>query len=112
MGISSVHFALKSEKEQEAMLAAYAAVLNGISYPLQILTQVRPLNLAPYLALVREERARTRVQEHDAEMTALWDRLTEEYIAFVTGMTSAADDSRTALRPDHPGREWSNRTGE
>ncbi len=46
----SVNFALKSEDEQEAVLAGYRAFLNGLSHPLQVLVRILPTNVEPYLA--------------------------------------------------------------
>jgi len=91
--VESINFALKSEGEQEAILAAYAAFLNGLNFPIQILAQVRPLALQPYLAHVRVERARAREQETVVEATDLWDQLTDEYLSFVAGLA----EERTIL---------------
>ncbi|RJQ07838.1 MAG: hypothetical protein C4558_08930 [Dehalococcoidia bacterium] len=45
-----VNFALKSESEQEAILAGYRRFLNGLSFPLQILARVVPTDVDAYLA--------------------------------------------------------------
>ena len=45
----SVNFALKSEDEQEAVMAAYRGFLNGLSHPVQVLVRVLPTNIEPYL---------------------------------------------------------------
>lgn len=45
----SINFALKSEEEQEAVMAAYRSFLNSLSHPLQILVRVLPTNIEPYL---------------------------------------------------------------
>ena len=42
----SVNFALKSETEQEAILAGYRRFLNGLDYPLQVLVRVAPADIA------------------------------------------------------------------
>jgi len=55
----SVNFALKSEAEQEAILAGYRRFLNGLSYPLQVLVRVVPTDVEGYLAGLREARAGT-----------------------------------------------------
>jgi len=46
----SVNFALKAELEQEAILAGYRRMLNGLSYPLQILVRVVPADVEAYLS--------------------------------------------------------------
>src|SRR6266699_793628 len=48
--VEGVNYGLKSPEEQNAIIAKYRALLNGLSYPLQILVRILPLNLAPYVA--------------------------------------------------------------
>lgn len=50
----SVNFALKSEEEQEAVMAGYRSFLNSLSHPLQILVRILPTNIEPYLAGFRQ----------------------------------------------------------
>lgn len=52
----SVNFALKSEAEQEAILAGYRRFLNGLAFPLQILVRVVPTDVDGYLDGMRRER--------------------------------------------------------
>lgn len=52
----SVNFALKSEAEQEAILAGYRRFLNGVAYPLQLLVRVVPADVEAYLAGLRSGR--------------------------------------------------------
>ena len=53
----SVNFALKSETEQEAILAGYRRFLNGLAYPLQVLVRVVPTDVEGYLAGLRPARS-------------------------------------------------------
>ena len=55
----SVNFALKSETEQEAILAGYRRFLNGLAYPLQVLVRVVPTDVEGYLAGLRDARSGT-----------------------------------------------------
>ena len=48
--VSSIHFALKSEEEQKAVIQGYIQFLNTLDFPLQIIIQSRPFNIKPYLA--------------------------------------------------------------
>ena len=48
--VEGINYGLKSPEEQNAIIARYRALLNGLSFPLQILVRIFPLNLAPYLA--------------------------------------------------------------
>ncbi|MEZ4503959.1 MAG: hypothetical protein R3C39_15150 [Dehalococcoidia bacterium] len=67
----SVNFALKSETEQEAILAGYRRFLNGLAYPLQVLVRVVPTDVEAYLAGLRDARSgtdtlRRLAQDHEA----------------------------------------------
>ena len=50
----SVNFALKSETEQEAIIAGYRAFLNSLSYPIQVVARILPTDVESYLAGLRE----------------------------------------------------------
>ena len=68
--ISSINFALKSESEQNAIIAAYVNFLNTLDFPLQIVIQSRKLNIDGYLEkLKKSEKEQTnellRMQIHD-----------------------------------------------
>lgn len=47
--VSSINFALKSEDEQNAIIAAYISFLNFLEFPLQIVIQSRQLDIDTYL---------------------------------------------------------------
>ena len=47
--VSSINFALKSEDEQNAIIASYVGFLNSLEHPLQIVVQSRQLQIKPYL---------------------------------------------------------------
>lgn len=49
---SAINFSLLSEKEQEAMIFAYAALLNSLSFPIQILVRSQRKNISAYLRLL------------------------------------------------------------
>jgi hypothetical protein len=55
--VGGVNVGLQAAGEQEALLASYAAVLNSLRFPVQILVRVVPIDLAPALDDV-EHRAR------------------------------------------------------
>ncbi|HEY7341301.1 MAG TPA: hypothetical protein VH591_10500 [Ktedonobacterales bacterium] len=108
--VSSLNYALKTVGEQEAILAGYRAFLNGLTFPIQLLVQVRPLDLTSYAEQVRATPQRqvaanthapsnewvgTRLDEsaetgdasrvHDAadEQQAMWNRLAEDEAQYV-----------------------------
>lgn len=47
--VSAVNFSLKNEEEQNAIIGGYQAFLNSLSFPIQIITQSRKLDLTGYL---------------------------------------------------------------
>lgn len=47
--VSSINFSLKSEDEQNAIIAAYISFLNFLEFPLQIVIQSRKLDIEGYL---------------------------------------------------------------
>lgn len=51
--VSSTNFALKSEEEQNALIAAYQNLLNSLDFPLQILIHSRILDISSYLEKLR-----------------------------------------------------------
>jgi hypothetical protein len=53
--VASINFALKSEDEQEAIIAQYVSFLNSLEYPLQIVIQSRRLNIDNYIERLKEQ---------------------------------------------------------
>lgn len=51
--VSSTNFALKSEEEQNALIAAYQNFLNSLDFPIQILIHSRVLDIDGYLTKLR-----------------------------------------------------------
>lgn len=47
--VGAINFALQGETEQEAIIAAFAAVLNSLTFPIQILVRVLPIEVENYL---------------------------------------------------------------
>ena len=54
MESTSLNFSLLSEKEQEAVIAAYAALLNSLSFSLQITIRTKKKDISSYLAYLDE----------------------------------------------------------
>lgn len=52
--VSAVNFGLLSEKEQEAIIYAYAGILNSLSFPIQILVRSKHKDITAYLNLLAE----------------------------------------------------------
>lgn len=52
--VASINFALKSEEEQDAIIAQYISFMNSLDFPLQIVIQSRRLNIEGYLNRLKE----------------------------------------------------------
>jgi hypothetical protein len=52
MSTTSVNFALLSEKEQDALIAAFSMLLNSITYPIQIVIRSKKVDISKYVAKV------------------------------------------------------------
>jgi len=52
---SAVNFGLLSEKEQEALIYAYAGFLNSLSFPVQLIIRSQHKDVSAYLSLLEEE---------------------------------------------------------
>jgi hypothetical protein len=57
--IGSVNFGLQGEAEQEAVTAGFAACLNSLTFPVQIVVRVLPIDIGGYLAYL-DQRTRHR----------------------------------------------------
>jgi len=62
LNISAVNFGLLSEKEQEAIIFAYAALLNSLTFPIQILVKSQKKDISSYMKLLDEEAVKQRKQ--------------------------------------------------
>lgn len=51
---SSLNFALKSQEEQEAIISQYQNFLNSLDFSIQIFIESRPININPYLDILKE----------------------------------------------------------
>lgn len=60
---SALNFSLLSEKEQEAVTVSYAALLNSLSFPIQILVRSQKKDITRYLAFLdTQEKLQTNPQ--------------------------------------------------
>lgn len=66
LSITSINFDLLSEKEQEATIYAYAALLNSLTFPVQIVIRSQKKDISGYLNLlarVAEKETKTLIKE-------------------------------------------------
>jgi len=81
--VSSLNFSLKSEEEQEAIIAAYISFLNFLEFPLQIVIQSRKLDIDGYLG---------RLKKIEKEQTNELLRMqTAEYRQYVSELVEMGD---------------------
>lgn len=78
--VSSINFALKSEDEQNAIIAAYVSFLNNVEFPLQIVVQSRELNIEKYLNNLK--------QKEKEQTNELLKMQTSEYLAYIKELVS------------------------
>jgi type IV secretory pathway VirB4 component len=78
--VSSINFALKSEDEQNAIIAAYVSFLNNVEFPLQIVVQSRELNIEKYLSSLK--------QKEKEQTNELLKIQTAEYLAYIKELVS------------------------
>jgi hypothetical protein len=116
----SVNFALKSDSEQQAIMAGYRAFLNALSYPIQVVVRILPTDVEPYLAALRAqascrsaETLRRLALDHEAfvrrlarERTLLERRF---YVVVPAGLEGAFE--RRGLRWPWQGRATGHRQG-
>lgn len=86
---SAINFALKSSKEQEAIIYQYQSFLNSLDFPIQIVINSRRLNIKPYLQTLGE---RERQQSNE-----LLKIQTAEYKEFVQGLVEMANIMKKAF---------------
>ncbi len=55
LSVTAVNFGLLSEKEQEAIIYAYAGILNSLSFPVQILIRSKHKDITAYLKLLEDK---------------------------------------------------------
>jgi type IV secretory pathway VirB4 component len=80
---SSLNIALKSQDEQEAIIAQFQNFLNSLEFSTQFYVQSRRLDIRPYLALL-EEKEKEQVNE-------LMKIQTKEYIDFIKNFTETTN---------------------
>jgi hypothetical protein len=78
--VSSINFALKSEDEQDAVIASYVRFLNNLNFTLQIVIQSRELDINNYLEYMKgKEKEQT---------NKLLKIQTADYIEYIKELTS------------------------
>ncbi len=79
MSVSAVNFDLLSEREQDAIIGAYGALLNSLTFPIQILVRSKKKDISSYLELLT-------VQENHKKDSPLIANMIHSYRQFVGEM--------------------------
>lgn len=80
---SSLNFALKSQEEQTAIIMQYQNFLNSLDFTTQIFVESRPININPYMELLKEAE-----KTQDNELIQIQTR---EYIEFIKTLVETAN---------------------
>ncbi len=78
--VSSVNFELKSEAEQDALIDTYQSFLNSLPTDLQIIVQVRELDMDKYLATFQAK------QEQETDL--IYQMQAANYVRFVSKLVT------------------------
>jgi hypothetical protein len=81
--VETLNFSLKSETEQQGIIAGYEAFINTLTFPLQIVIRSTKVNIDPYIEQIRQKAI---AQEND-----LLREQTESYGLFVEKIVEVAD---------------------
>lgn len=79
LSVSAVNFDLLSEREQEAIIGAYGALLNSLNFPIQLLIRSQKKDISSYLELLT-------MQENQKKNSPLIANMIRSYRQFVGEM--------------------------
>lgn len=63
LSVNAMNFGLLAEQEQDAIIYTYAALLNSLNYPIQILTQSQTKDATVYLDLLKKQEEKASSQQ-------------------------------------------------
>lgn len=81
--VEALNFNLKSETEQQGIIAGYGSFVNSLGFPIQVSIRSTKTNIDEYLAKVRESGSR--------QKSELLRKQTESYVAFMQKLIEVAD---------------------
>ena len=77
---TALNFDLLSETEQDSIIFAYAALLNSLTFPLQVFIRTKRMDISNYIVHIQEAKARTHNENLVAQI--------EKYETFITELVS------------------------
>lgn len=78
ISVSAMNFGLLSENEQDATIYAYAALLNSLSFPIQVVVRSQPKDVTAYLRHIQDQEQNTQ--------NPIYKQKIREYRAFVESL--------------------------
>lgn len=78
ISVSAMNFGLLSDNEQDATIYAYAALLNSLSFPVQIVIRSQPKDVTGYLKRIQDQEEKT--------TNPIYKQKIREYRAFVESL--------------------------
>jgi hypothetical protein len=83
LGVEAINFNLKSETEQQGIIAGYQSFVNTLNFPLQIIIRSSKMNIDPYLQRLRSMGS--------AQKNELLKKQTFAYADFIERLVDVAD---------------------
>lgn len=77
---TAVNFDLLSEREQDSMIFAYAALLNSLTYPIQVVVRSKRMDVSNYLKLLAEAQQKA-ANEQIAYQIGLYSNFIKELVS-------------------------------
>jgi hypothetical protein len=74
--VNAMNFGLLAEPEQDAIMYAYAGLLNSLNYPIQIVIRSQTKDVTGYLGLLKDEE-----EKNTSETKKRWIRKYREFVA-------------------------------
>lgn len=75
--LNAVNFSLLSPQEQDAKIAAYAGLLNSLSYPIQIVIRSKRLDISSYLRLLEQQAQKAQDENTSSQIKKYRDFVAE-----------------------------------
>lgn len=88
--VSPINFLLRSKEEQDDIVAGFGEWLNSLQFPVQVLVQVRQLDLGPYVSRLQAA-VNARVESFDVvggdhAIQKRWIKVASDHVDFVLGL--------------------------
>lgn len=81
--VEALNFNLKSETEQQGIIAGYGSFVNSLNFPIQVVIRSTKTNIDEYLSKVKESGSQ--------QKSPLLRQQTESYVAFMQKLIEVAD---------------------